>query len=129
MTLSSVAPATGEALGIVPIADRHAVLAAVEEAGAVQGLQAEPPFLVFDIGGGSTEFVVGSTAGVDAAISVDIGCVRMTERHLRGDPPTAAEIASAESDITAAVDRALEAVPGRAARRRVMGAPGRPCRS
>ncbi|UWZ40737.1 Ppx/GppA family phosphatase [Dactylosporangium roseum] len=83
--------------------------------GAVRGLDAEPPFLVFDIGGGSTEFVVGST-GVDAAISVDIGCVRMTERHLHGDPPTAAQIAAAEADITAVVDRALAAVDGTRAR-------------
>jgi exopolyphosphatase / guanosine-5'-triphosphate,3'-diphosphate pyrophosphatase len=79
-------------------------------AGAVQGLQAEPPFLVFDIGGGSTEFVVGSAAGVDAAISVDIGCVRLTERHLHDHPPTPAQVAAAEKDIIGAVDRALAAV-------------------
>jgi exopolyphosphatase/guanosine-5'-triphosphate,3'-diphosphate pyrophosphatase len=80
--------------------------------GAVHGLTAEPPYLVVDIGGGSTEFVVGS-ATVDSAVSVDVGCVRMTERHLRSDPPTAAEIAAAEADITAVVDTALAAVPGR----------------
>jgi exopolyphosphatase/guanosine-5'-triphosphate,3'-diphosphate pyrophosphatase len=79
-------------------------------AGAVQGLQAKPPFLVFDIGGGSTEFVVGSAAGVDAAISVDIGCVRLTERHLHDHPPTPAQVAAAEKDIIGAVDRALAAV-------------------
>ena len=49
----------------------------------------EPPFLVVDIGGGSTEFVLGDAAGVRAARSVDIGCVRLTERHLHDDPPTA----------------------------------------
>jgi exopolyphosphatase/guanosine-5'-triphosphate,3'-diphosphate pyrophosphatase len=80
--------------------------------GAVRGLTAEAPYLVVDIGGGSTEFVVG-TQQVDAAISVDIGCVRMTERHLHGDPPTAAQVAAAEADIAASVDRALSAVPGR----------------
>ncbi|MFG2038288.1 exopolyphosphatase [Dactylosporangium sp. NPDC048998] len=80
-------------------------------AGAVRGLTAQPPFLVVDIGGGSTEFVVG-TDGVDAALSVDIGCVRMTERHLRADPPTPEQVAAAEADITAAVDRALAAVRG-----------------
>ncbi len=84
-------------------------------AGAVGGLTADPPFLVVDIGGGSTEFVTG-TRTVEAALSVDIGCVRMTERHLASDPPTAAEVAAAERDITEAVDRALAAVPGRAAR-------------
>jgi exopolyphosphatase/guanosine-5'-triphosphate,3'-diphosphate pyrophosphatase len=82
--------------------------------GAVVGLDAEPPYLVVDIGGGSTEFVTGRSAA-EHALSVDIGCVRMTERHLRSDPPTAAEIAAAEADIAAAVDRALAAVPGRAA--------------
>ena len=83
--------------------------------GAVRGLDAEPPYLVVDIGGGSTEFVTGRST-VSAALSVDIGCVRMTERHLRSDPPNAAEIAAAERDITAAVDRALAAVGGRDAR-------------
>jgi exopolyphosphatase / guanosine-5'-triphosphate,3'-diphosphate pyrophosphatase len=84
-------------------------------AGAVHGLDAEPPYLIVDIGGGSTEFVTGSRS-VEHAISVDIGCVRMTERHLRSDPPAAAEIAAAERDITAAVDTALAAVSGREAR-------------
>src|SRR5215212_4790471 len=51
-----------------------------------------PPFLVVDIGGGSTEFVLGDAAGVRAARSVDIGCVRLTERHLHGDPPTGEEV-------------------------------------
>jgi exopolyphosphatase / guanosine-5'-triphosphate,3'-diphosphate pyrophosphatase len=83
-------------------------------AGAVAGLPAEPPFLIVDIGGGSTEFVTGS-AGVEQAISMDIGCVRMTERHLHDDPPTAAQIEAATGDITAAVDAALAAVPGREA--------------
>ena len=80
--------------------------------GAVRGLDAEPPYLIVDIGGGSTEFVTGRSS-ITGAISVDVGCVRMTERHLTSDPPAAAEIAAAEADITAAVDRALAAVPGR----------------
>jgi exopolyphosphatase/guanosine-5'-triphosphate,3'-diphosphate pyrophosphatase len=84
-------------------------------AGAVNGLTATGPYLMVDIGGGSTEFVTG-TSTVDAAISMDIGCVRMTERHLRSDPPAAGEIAAAEKDIAAAVDTALAAVPGRDAR-------------
>lgn len=85
--------------------------------GAVRGLpsDAEPPFLAVDIGGGSTEFVLGVT-DAEAAVSVDVGCVRMTERHLHHDPPTEAEVVAAEADITAAVDRALAAVPGRQAR-------------
>jgi exopolyphosphatase / guanosine-5'-triphosphate,3'-diphosphate pyrophosphatase len=82
-------------------------------AGAVRALPADarPPYLVFDIGGGSTELVRGTT-GVQAAVSVDVGCVRMTERHLHGDPPGAAEVAAAEADITRAVDRALATVVG-----------------
>jgi exopolyphosphatase / guanosine-5'-triphosphate,3'-diphosphate pyrophosphatase len=79
--------------------------------GAVRSLgnAYQPPFLVVDIGGGSTEFVAGSQT-LDAALSVDIGCVRMTERHLRSDPPTAYEIDAATKDIAAHVDRALETV-------------------
>nr|WP_281174550.1 Ppx/GppA phosphatase family protein [Cryptosporangium arvum] len=84
--------------------------------GAVRGLRSgEPPYLVVDIGGGSTEFVLG-TDGVDAARSVDIGCVRLTERHLRSDPPTAAEITATERDVVAAVDLAREVVPVEKAR-------------
>lgn len=76
--------------------------------GAVRGLPAAS-YLVVDIGGGSTELVVGDT-DVARAFSVDIGCVRMTERHLHSDPPTSMEVAAAEDDITAAVDRALATV-------------------
>jgi exopolyphosphatase/guanosine-5'-triphosphate,3'-diphosphate pyrophosphatase len=64
------------------------------------------PCLVTDIGGGSTEFVLGDAAGVRAARSVDIGCVRMTERHLHGDPPSSAQIAAATADIDAALSDA-----------------------
>ncbi|MGZ4605866.1 MAG: Ppx/GppA phosphatase family protein, partial [Blastococcus sp.] len=70
-----------------------------------------PPFLVVDIGGGSTEFVLGDGDGVRAARSVDIGCVRLTERHLHGDPPTDDEIARAESDIRAALADVTAEVP------------------
>jgi exopolyphosphatase/guanosine-5'-triphosphate,3'-diphosphate pyrophosphatase len=84
--------------------------------GAVRGLGGRDPgpYLVVDIGGGSTEFVTGTT-GVEHAISVDIGCVRMTERHLHSDPPAPDEVAAAEADIAAAVGRALSAVPGKEA--------------
>ena len=74
-----------------------------------------PPYLVVDIGGGSTEFVLGggqADAGAPlAALSVDIGCVRLTERHLHGDPPTRAEIAAATTDIDAALDAVAAEVP------------------
>ena len=73
------------------------------------------PYLVVDIGGGSTEFVLGNAArrrrrnGL-AACSMDIGCVRMTERHLHDDPPTAAQIEAATADIDAAIAEASAAV-------------------
>jgi exopolyphosphatase/guanosine-5'-triphosphate,3'-diphosphate pyrophosphatase len=63
------------------------------------------PYLMVDLGGGSTEFVRG-TDDVEQARSVDVGCVRMTERHLRSDPPTAGQIAAAVVDIEAAIDEA-----------------------
>ncbi|MFJ9742715.1 exopolyphosphatase [Streptomyces sp. NPDC101166] len=78
------------------------------------------PYLVVDIGGGSTEFVVGDDR-VRAARSVDVGCVRMTERHLVvdgvvSDPPTAEQIAAIRADVEAALDLAEETVPLREAR-------------
>ncbi len=78
------------------------------------------PYLVVDIGGGSTEFVVGDDA-VRAGRSVNIGCVRMTERHLVRDgkvtdPPTPDQITAMRADIEAALDLAEETVPLREAR-------------
>jgi len=86
--------------------------AALSFAGATRELagQVVEPVLVVDIGGGSTEFVLG-TRTVQAARSVDIGCVRMTERHLRSDPPTVEEIAAARKDIDAAISLARQTVP------------------
>ncbi|MFK5633300.1 exopolyphosphatase [Ornithinimicrobium sp. LYQ103] len=74
--------------------------------GATGGLRAAGapgPYLVVDIGGGSTEFVLGD-AQVESARSVDIGCVRMTERHLHDNPPTEDQVWAALSDIVRAVD-------------------------
>lgn len=68
------------------------------------------PFLVVDLGGGSTELVLGTVTPV-AAYSMDVGCVRMTERHLHSDPPTAAEIAAVSAEVTAALDAASAVVP------------------
>ena len=79
-----------------------------------------PPYLVVDIGGGSTEFVVGAE-GADAAhpvaaVSVDIGCVRLTERHLHDDPPRPSQISAATADIDAALDTVAAKVPVAGAR-------------
>jgi exopolyphosphatase/guanosine-5'-triphosphate,3'-diphosphate pyrophosphatase len=70
----------------------------------------DAPYLVVDLGGGSTEVVLG-TDGPEAAHSMDVGCVRMTERHLISDPPETDEIAAAVKDIHAAIDAAFEGVP------------------
>ncbi|GGU10282.1 MULTISPECIES: Ppx/GppA phosphatase family protein [Streptomyces] len=78
--------------------------------GATAELHGTETYLVVDIGGGSTEFVVGNKH-VEAARSVDIGCVRLTERHVRADPPTAEEIAAIRADVRAALDLAAETVP------------------
>ncbi len=69
-----------------------------------------PPYLVIDIGGGSTEFVLGEQS-VTASRSVDIGCVRLTERHLQSDPPKPDEIGAAESDIRLALSSVAESMP------------------
>ncbi|MCW2635378.1 MAG: Ppx/GppA phosphatase [Blastococcus sp.] len=86
--------------------------ASLDDAAAAHG-SAPPrsPYLVVDIGGGSTEFVLGDAGGVRAARSVDIGCVRLTERHLHGDPPTAEEIARVEHDIRGALADVTAEVP------------------
>lgn len=87
--------------------------AALSFVGAVRGLPAglvRTPALVVDIGGGSTEFVLGDTLPAHS-VSVDVGCVRMTERHLASDPPTRDEIAATRADIAAAVARAGRVVP------------------
>ena len=83
----------------------------------------DPPCLVVDIGGGSTEFVLGhpgapggAASEVTSAVSVDVGCVRMTERHLRSDPPAPEEITGATADIDAAITRATGRVAARDAR-------------
>jgi exopolyphosphatase/guanosine-5'-triphosphate,3'-diphosphate pyrophosphatase len=84
--------------------------------GAVGGLDpADGPFLIVDVGGGSTEVVLGGWDGVradvTAARSVDIGCVRITERHLRGDPPTADEVSAAEQFAAQTLEQAFAEVP------------------
>jgi exopolyphosphatase / guanosine-5'-triphosphate,3'-diphosphate pyrophosphatase len=75
-----------------------------------------PPYLVTDIGGGSTEFILGGPGGIGGACSVNIGCVRLTERHLHGDPPLAAEIAATIKDIDAALNQVAAVVPAEKAR-------------
>ncbi len=136
-----------EVLGVAPEVLTGAEEAMLSFTGATAELAAGPdrgPFLVADIGGGSTEFVLGLPRGDDPpqtppapggthppvpplggagrpsepprAISVNVGCVRMTERHLRGDPPADQEVAAATADIDAALEEVAAAVPVRQAR-------------
>lgn len=91
------------------------VLSGEEEAarsflGATRGLDAPGPFLVVDIGGGSTEFVVGMDVP-RAATSVQMGSVRLTERFVRHDPPTADEIQAMRSFVVERLDEVARAVP------------------
>jgi len=84
-------------------------------AGATADLDPElGPFLVFDLGGGSTEFVYGTTGvegEVEAAHSIDIGCVRLSERFLESDPPQPEELVAAISYTEAWLDEVLMAIP------------------
>lgn len=81
-------------------------------AGAVGELAAaDGPFVVVDLGGGSTELVVGDGAGVRAAFSADIGCVRITERCLRGNPPDADQVVAAREFATERLTEAFTHVP------------------
>jgi exopolyphosphatase/guanosine-5'-triphosphate,3'-diphosphate pyrophosphatase len=126
-----------EVLGVAPEVLTGAEEAVLSFTGATAELAAgsdRGPFLVADIGGGSTEFVLGMPRGDDPpqtppalggasrppkppwTSSVNIGCVRMTERHLHGDPPTGQEVAAAVADIDAALDTVAAAVPVRQAR-------------
>jgi len=136
-----------EVLGVAPEVLTGAEEAMLSFTGATAELAAGGdggPFLVTDIGGGSTEFVLGALRaggttppdppapggihpprpplggihppGPPCAISVNVGCVRMTERHLHGDPPTGQEVAAAIADIDAALDTVAATVPVRQAR-------------
>jgi exopolyphosphatase/guanosine-5'-triphosphate,3'-diphosphate pyrophosphatase len=92
-------------LGVAPEVVSGDEEAALAWAGATRGLPGlTGPLVVLDIGGGSTELVLGSGATPDAAHSMDIGSVRMTERHLRSDPPSTDEVAACLADVEAALD-------------------------
>jgi len=109
-----------EVLGVAPEVLTGSEEAVLSFTGATAELAAgcdSGPFLVADIGGGSTEFVLGEPdERAVRARSVNVGCVRMTERHLHGDPPAGPEVAAAVADIDAALDTVADAVPVRQAR-------------
>src|SRR5690554_3915671 len=99
-------------LGVAP-----EVISGTEEAqlsfrGALSALDPSRPgpYLVVDLGGGSTELVLGDLAP-EAAHSMDVGCVRLSERHLTLDPPTAEQVEAGQADVRAALDAAMAEVP------------------
>ncbi|KKW65600.1 Ppx/GppA phosphatase family protein [Mycolicibacterium elephantis] len=112
---------TADVLGAVVAGTVAEVITGTEEAelsfrGAVDELDAAAgPFVVVDLGGGSTEVVLGGDS-VTASFSADIGCVRLTERCLHSDPPTAAEIAAAREVVRDGLREALDVVPVERAR-------------
>ena len=107
---------TAEVLGAVVPGAIAEVITGTEEAelsfrGAVNELDtASGPFVVVDLGGGSTEVVLGMH-DVEASFSADIGCVRLTERCLHSDPPTADEVAAARDVVRDGLAQAFAVVP------------------
>jgi exopolyphosphatase/guanosine-5'-triphosphate,3'-diphosphate pyrophosphatase len=105
----------GEILGVQPrvvAGDVEAMLAFTGAVRAVRERGHEGPFLVVDVGGGSTEVVLGDAPGGSVvARSVDVGSVRLTERHLHTDPPTPAEVERARAEVAEALDDVAGAVP------------------
>ena len=102
-------------LGVEPevvTGDEEAALSFTGATRELVGSDLAKPYLVVDIGGGSTERVLGEPgAEPRAAVSVDVGCVRMTERHLADDPPTPGQVAAVRADVEDALVTAGHAVP------------------
>ena len=100
-----------EILGTEPDVISGTEEAELSYAGATSGLPGITQALVADIGGGSTEFVMQSEAGSLMSRSLNMGCVRMTERHLHSDPPKVTEVAAVESDIDHSLDQLKHELP------------------
>lgn len=109
MTAAVLGPAVPGAIAEVITGSEEAELSFNGAVGELDSAAA--PFVVVDLGGGSTEVVLGTASGVQASYSADIGCVRMTERCLHSDPPTAAEIAEAREVVRERLTEALQVVP------------------
>lgn len=119
--------AAGESTGFIP-----ELLTGIDEgrlslAGAVADLDPDDgPYLIVDIGGGSTELVAGD--GPDdpdlAAVSLQLGCVRLSERFLASDPPTAAELAAARAEVDAQLESAITTHPRFSETHRLVGLAG-----
>jgi len=113
-----------EAVGTEPELLSGAAEADLSFRGATIGLDpTDGPFLVFDLGGGSTEFAVGTTA-VEGSMSIDIGCVRLTEKYLEHDPPHPEELVAAISLTEAWLDDVVRTVPATLEARTAIGLAG-----
>ncbi len=101
------------------LGERPRVISGAAEAdltfeGALSGLALQGPVSVFDIGGGSTEIITGTASAsplVERAVSLDVGSVRLTERHVRADPPSASELERVVADVTGALRAAPRPAP------------------
>ncbi|GFZ92232.1 Ppx/GppA phosphatase family protein [Nesterenkonia alkaliphila] len=100
-------------LSVEPEVIRGSEEAGLSFAGAASVLNwdAARKVLVVDLGGGSTEFVLGTSAGAEHAISTDMGCVRFTERHMRSDPPTETECSMAAFETLSFLENVAEVMP------------------
>ncbi len=117
-------------LGVRPELLSGAEEAAASFRGATAGLDpALGPFLVVDIGGGSTEFALGSvradgTSVIEGSVSVDVGCVRMTEKFLHHDPPLPEELSNCLAEVALHLDDVVRELPGLAAASTFVGLAG-----
>jgi exopolyphosphatase / guanosine-5'-triphosphate,3'-diphosphate pyrophosphatase len=114
-------------LGVAPRVVSGEEEAALTFAGALSGLRLPGgPVVVFDVGGGSTEIIVGDSArGMERGVSLDLGSVRLTERQVRSDPPAPADLAAAASEVRAALTAAgLARAAAEGGRAHVVGVAG-----
>jgi exopolyphosphatase/guanosine-5'-triphosphate,3'-diphosphate pyrophosphatase len=112
-----------DALGVTPELLSGEEEAALSFLGATADLDAPAPFLVVDIGGGSTEFVLGVDAPT-GLVSLDMGCVRMTEQFLHSDPPAPEELSNAVAFVRDLVADVPRVVPGAAEAATLVGLAG-----
>ena len=111
-----------DAVGVAPEVLSGEAEAAAAYLGATADLPEVATTLVVDLGGGSTELILGDGEPT-AMLSLDVGCVRLAERHLHHDPPTAAEVAALRRDVDAHLDRVRDTLdPSKA--ERVLGVAG-----
>jgi exopolyphosphatase/guanosine-5'-triphosphate,3'-diphosphate pyrophosphatase len=115
--------AVERAIGVRPSLVSGDEEAKLEFLGATAGLELPTPFLVLDVGGGSTEFIVGDTEPI-GLLSLDIGCVRLTEQYLHGDPPSPEELSQAVSVVRDHLLDVERAIPAAANARTLVGTAG-----